>query len=290
MLAKTNPSRPDVDIPVDLIDAAVAAPETLRSKFEQMSLDHELSLVGSLLKKKKPHHGKLDSSVVEYNFGWDLLYQDLRRIVDFAAATSQRYSELKALHKARGLARSSRLHPLWSSSSETQSGPFTAWSLENGDVEVINHRYSSSQQWASSKWLADPGGSLPTDAELLQQARFVVHGWNASPSTFWEAVPWSWLIDYFVNVGDVLAATRNAVGAYPTNGCIMRRQVTTSKQEVTAHSSWLQVIPAVAQFTTKERWLHDEVQFGFWTVPFIGTKQLVTMADIALGRSPSSRR
>lgn len=55
----------------------------------------------------------------------------------------------------------------------------------------------------------------------MEDLRFKLWNWgaNISPSLLWELTPWSWLIDYFSNVGDVLsnmdsALTSNLVAKY----------------------------------------------------------------------------
>lgn len=47
-------------------------------------------------------------------------------------------------------------------------------------------------------------------------ARDAVLGLTLDASTAWEKIPWSWLVDYFSNIGKYLAAHRNIVPAQCT--------------------------------------------------------------------------
>lgn len=55
-------------------------------------------------------------------------------------------------------------------------------------------------------------------------------------STIWELIPFSWLVDYFVNIGDTLTALEQSDVVEPYDICIMRtRTVDTSLQ---MESAW----------------------------------------------------
>jgi hypothetical protein len=43
--------------------------------------------------------------------------------------------------------------------------------------------------------------------------------------TFWELMPWSWLIDWCTSYGDILAATRNAIPVTWSKVAIMRETI-----------------------------------------------------------------
>jgi hypothetical protein len=47
-------------------------------------------------------------------------------------------------------------------------------------------------------------------------------------AVIWEAIPFSWLVDYFVNVGDALSAIEDTDKVLPVDICIMRERRITS--------------------------------------------------------------
>lgn len=46
-------------------------------------------------------------------------------------------------------------------------------------------------------------------------------------SNLWDALPWTWLIDYFSSVGDVLEANQGRHLVKPSGGCIMTTTIET---------------------------------------------------------------
>jgi hypothetical protein len=48
-----------------------------------------------------------------------------------------------------------------------------------------------------------PASKLPPELDLLGN----VLGFHSTPKLLWDAIPWTWLIDYFANVGDFLEAS-----------------------------------------------------------------------------------
>jgi len=44
-----------------------------------------------------------------------------------------------------------------------------------------------------------------TDDQWSTKAKLALFGLNPTPSLLWQVMPWSWLIDWFSNVGDVIA-------------------------------------------------------------------------------------
>jgi hypothetical protein len=61
-------------------------------------------------------------------------------------------------------------------------------------------------------------------AELNQLAWKTTFGITSHEmlATAWELTPWSWLTDWFSNVGNVIAATNNSVGCTWGDVCYMR--------------------------------------------------------------------
>lgn len=264
VLAKTNPSRPEVSVPNFLF---------------------ELKDIPEMLHLKGQSHSKTrrSNSVAAYNFGWNLLFQDITRLLDFTSQVDKRVKELTRLHQKGGLKRRRTVY----SEQVTQRDPSTDFQTFNVHVSGQRSRTTTRKAWVTVRWKPDSPG-MPTAEDLVHQARAVVHGWDFSSSglasTIWEAIPWSWLTDYFFNMGDFLNATRNAVGCQPVNACYMVRTYTKWLTEVTGVSPGFTAHPATGVFKTQSRVLGLASLDA--SLPFLSNQQMATLLGIAanLGR------
>lgn len=264
VIAKTNPSRPDVSVPNFLVELK-DIPEMLH------------------LKGQEHHKGRAGSSAAEYNFGWGLLIQDLHNLLDFTHQVNNRVKELKALHSKGGIRRRRTVY------SETVTKRATGQTFQSfnctvsGDQTATTHR----EAWVTVRWKPDDI-AMPSADDLLQQARFAVHGWDPSSgglaSVIWEAIPWSWLADYFGNMGTFLNASRNSVGAQPVNACYMVHTVTRWDTIVRSVSPGFSATPSSLKYETKSRTLTSASLEAH--LPFINARQLANLLSIVsnLGR------
>jgi len=258
--AATNPSRPDVSVPNFL--------------YELKDIPELLHLKGREHAKKRP-----SNTAVEGNFGWDLLFKDVARIIDFSGSVNKRVMELKRLHSKGGM---KRRRTVFSGSGSVDTST-SNWSFEVSISSPV-HIESYTKQWVSVRWVPD-SPNIPSADDMLHQARLAVHGWDGSSSglaaVVWEAIPWSWLADYFGNVGAYLNANRNSVGAHATNVCWM--------QEI--HTEWTYGpfnISNPTRFTCTPGYYRQTEKFRVLaeasltaTLPMLSHKQLSTLSSIA---------
>jgi hypothetical protein len=272
--SRTNPSRPEVSVPNFL--------------WELGDIPKKLFERGLRLSKRKPRDGEtIDSaldtnnrdgndSVAEFNFGWDLAFRDLFKLISFSSYIDKRIAETQGAFDKGGLSRSRTVwHDEVSSSTPNVL-------LQSAIVTVIGTRTKSttSRMWGSVRWKPTVP-TPPSAAELRSTMQLAVHGWNLSPATVWEALPWSWFIDYFYNVGDYLNATRNAVGLAASTGCVMQHTRTVWTDKITSVSPSPQYTASGYRVVleTKSR---TPTPIGIDArVPFVSGKQLVTLLSIA---------
>lgn len=196
LLRMTNPSRPTVDIPVFIAEL---------KDFPQL-----FKIVGDTALKT------LAKSNLSFWFGWKPLASDLLKLMDFARHTHNRYNELLRLYNG-GLSRTVTLDTLSYSENRT-----LLYGIYDGNYWYSNEALTSSLTIRGHvKWKPT---TLPpkTDAEYIALARRAALGLTIDPATFWELIPFSWLVDWFSNVGDFLMYKRNIVPAVAYDTCIMR--------------------------------------------------------------------
>lgn len=260
--AKKNPSGPTLDVPVFLSELR-DLPHMVRNAFASHS-------------QKKPPTGSKDS-VLEWNFGWEQLYRDMGALLAFGKHVDSRMTTLKQL-ATKGWCSSGPV-TIWSDRAEASGSPLTFHSTE-GTIQGYYHTTTVAKRWGSAKWLTQNPEAFPqSESDQRFLAGVTVHGWRLSPATVWQALPWSWLVDYFVNIGDFLEATRNTIGAELDGGCCMTHTVTTVKQVTTSCPPWFTFRPGSLTVSWKERSVGSVgIQAN---VGFLSPRRLVNLVALA---------
>lgn len=205
--ARTNPSRPYVDVAVSVLELA--------------DLVHSIKSIGDTILRKAAARN------LELQFGLLPLVGDLDKMCNFHEALDIRLEELHRLQRSHG-SRRTKQHGTFSKSGYWQ------FQAQTQGVNASIRSYSNTVQKVSShcRWL--PTGSfrrLGNDAvrRLASDALLgiVRKNWfRADMSTVWNAVPWTWLLDWAGTVGNYFAANRNIVPCYLA-GCSVMRETTT---------------------------------------------------------------
>lgn len=215
LLSMTNPSRPVVDLPVGIAELR-EIPKLIKESGEWVTRLH------NTWKRRRPVASLEQNSAdyLAYTFGWRPLIRDLRNSLLFTTHFHKREVELRNIFEGGGI---SRRRQLWEAD---VTGPITRPVLISQVGNIIRVQYqivTRRRVWGTVRWLPDPSKSPPvTDLEYLQLARKCVLGLHADPAALWQALPWSWLVDWFTSAGDYFEAQRNTVPAYATKGCIMQ--------------------------------------------------------------------
>jgi hypothetical protein len=209
-LAHTNPSRPYVDLPVfayELKDLPGLMKYYAEIGYKQFR-DRPIQELGGLY--------------LQHEYGVKAFFRDLFRMMDFQKATERRLREFKNLRDGKsGLGRTSTV---WSDKSSSIHYEYLTPLYQEGNVVIITVR-TDRRKWLSLRWTASEDFQSLSDTQLLDRMMKVMFGLEPSFATIWEAMPWSWMIDWYSNIGDVYAASRNSVGAVASDICIMKSTV-----------------------------------------------------------------
>lgn len=207
--ASTNPSRPYVDIPVNLVELGDIV-KAIRDRGRGIITDAwELITTPRMTR----HARNAARTNLAYQFGLAPLVGDLVKLTQFRRMFNQRMAEVEKLQGPTGLRRTLRVD---GGSVQFQSGLIymqsTLASTDSPDIRWDG--LTTVDVKAHVRWSI--GGGLPnvTPSALMES---LVHrsllGMTLDASTFWELLPWSWLIDWGFGVGDYLKATRNILPA-----------------------------------------------------------------------------
>lgn len=203
-LANMNPNAPVVDIPLFI--------------FEFKDFPAMLRNMGNVLGKRM-NPRDIPEGWLSYSFGWKPLVNDLLSLFDFTKQMEDRLAYLRRLehggHIRRSLGGGVVQHYVTPNGYSTIAVTGKGNAL-TADVEVVEKQ----RVWytANAK-LLDPLPLLLSEQRALSQD--IVLGLNVDPSTVWNMIPWSWLIDYFSNIGDVMLAYRGGLRFSCTRMCLM---------------------------------------------------------------------
>lgn len=259
VLARTNPSRPTVSLPLFIYELK-ELPDLFRREY------------GGLIRKAA-------SNNLKYQFAIKPLVSDLMGLFNFGQHVRNRTVELEHLFKS-GLRRK---RIVFEGSVDTRLSDVTMQSLH-----ILLHyngvHVSREKVWGYVEWV--PTSTPPkTDAELLNLARRAALGLTIDPATAWNAIPWSWLVDWCSNVGDYLSAYQNIVGASPRNMVVMRHRRSETKWSIASYDN---VYPGIVfpdnTYTreTKSRQATSPSLSAY--LPFLSGRQLSILGSLAILR------
>jgi len=252
-VARSNPSRPYVDIPVNVLELGDIA-RTIRRE--------GLNILNPRVAGRQN---------LRYQFGIAPLVGDLVRLTQFQDQVNHRIREMDRLAGPTGLRRTMNVGS-WSTNASysrvMQSNQYF-W------TDIV--RQTTRQQVrAHVRWNAAYSPNQLTAADRQRLAMRSVLGLTIDNSTLWEAMPWSWLIDWCSNVGQFIATTRNIIPATLSGVHIMRETI--SRFETTGGTN----SPIRVDLHTKTRAPSFVAPIAHF--PFLSGGQMGILASLAVTR------
>lgn len=193
--ARTNPSRPYVDVPRAILDTEPEFRFGRRLRNRGYQLNRIIRRIGG--------------GWLTWKFAVQPLVSELRRSFNVIDQVQRRVKEINRLYDRNGMRKT------------VQQGVFSASSKLNQTVQSSGMTISrpfdvltSVRCWSHVRWAPSGRISLPSNAEIQALAeRSVMVNSLIDFSTLWEITPWSWMADWFSNTSEYLATTRNTVPA-----------------------------------------------------------------------------
>lgn len=106
-----------------------------------------------------------------------------------------------------------------------------------------------------------------------------------TPSLLYQVTPWSWLIDYFSNVGDVISNLSSANEVVAKNACVMGYRVMDVKVEDFCRSSTSFPNPFITDYSFEMKCRATASPFGFGlTGDTLSPRQLGILSALGLSR------
>lgn len=218
-LARTNPSRPTVDV--------------WNFLFELKDIPQMIFQIGNLMRKYGTNPSKnwpksqelirdIGSGYLGWTFGWDQLGRDLMKLCDFVGSVEKRTEEFRRL--SHGSLRR-RVDLINHTELVTVNDAFYCGPLYQSKVKASLKVGAGHRLWVRVRYKPTAETFSILGGDQLELARSIVWGHKPDWSTIWNAIPWTWLVDWFSTAGDFFAANRNRLAVSVDDIAIMRWKV-----------------------------------------------------------------
>jgi hypothetical protein len=175
----------------------------------------------------------LGSEYLNVVFGWKPLLNDLRKMYYLWQELDKRLAQI-VRENGRNIRRKATISDDVTTSQTSQAYGFAYANVlgsppnyfDSGKSLYTVTTTTKTRLWFSGSYhyyIPDVGSS-----QWTQRATRALFGLNPTPSLLWEVMPWSWLIDYFGNMGDVISnMSPNAVDNLTLRYSFTMKHVTT---------------------------------------------------------------
>jgi hypothetical protein len=282
LLAASNPSRPQVNLPVFWLELR-ELPDMLRQAgriakriyFDRGSWSN-LIRPGSVTKD-------MAAANLAIQFGWTPFVSDLWKIATLQDQVEKRRQELSRLYD-KGLRRRLSL----GSAAISVEGSAQIWSTLGIGTTVATKTVHAAEAWGVARW--KPNGNvprwIPTNGDLRRQ----LTGMSADAilTNLWEGLPWSWMVDWFIPVGETITAMNRTV-AVPVSAWVMTRRTTTihyAGRKIVQSAIPFEVTPGLHKSKNHFRSAMSETIPGVQaSLPLLGARQLSILGSLAIMRA-----
>ena len=266
-LANLNPNRPAVDIPLFL--------------FELREFPRMLRDLGEVL-SRRVHPSDVPNGYLAYSFGWAPMLSDLASLVDLTKKLNQRLAYLKkARNGGISVSRSLGRNESRASGGEYNLLPngYGQYGLRSTEVTTTTDKF-----WMTARMHITE--DLPPPEEIPEFLLKNYLGLRLSPATLWNAIPWSWLIDYLLNIGDLMESTGGKLAWTTPKMCIMHRSEAVSRLENKRSELGLTWNGGDHMTTvTKRRSVHVNPTPNFAFRPFLTSGMVANVGALILARA-----
>lgn len=280
-IASTNPSRAHVSLPVFGVEMRelphlVKQTGSFLNKWHRAARSNKL---GDLKKSLSPK--ELANANLALQFGWKPLISDLKKLLDFQGAFDKRMDELNRLSQGQGLKRSHSEGTKTSSYYDDSIALQTYLEL----IRAHENRESSVRRWSSVRWKPSNAILGKSNQDLRRIATRHFYGLDKSQliQNVWNLIPWSWLVDWFAGVDDLLGASNNSL-AHSPKVCVM-----THSQETRTYSVYYIKFDRVScsdgrlQLEHKQRYVAGSSVSA--SLPILSGRQLSILGSLAITKS-----
>lgn len=213
--ARSNPSRPVVDVPANILDIGTAPTRILRD------ITDLFGRRGPSRPPPRPSPRELarggGEAWLNYQFLIRPIVGDIVKMANISDQIRRRIDEINRLYTTNGIRRTMNIGAGSVQAVNNITLQSAGGLLINKQVTTI----TTARKSVHIRWAPTTRCGLRPPANVIRAwAVQSVQGMTLDLSTLWEITPWSWLADWFTDIGSYLKATRNIVparmiGAWP---------------------------------------------------------------------------
>jgi len=218
------------------------------------------------------------SETLRLQFGLKPLLKDILRTINWAEGVNKRLKVLQRFRDSGGYRKTVTLDKLSNSQANNNIVLQSAGAFFTDSFETIGHRVIRGH----ARWLPTVDFKNIAQDEMVAMAKRAYFGMEFSFSGYWEAMPWSWLVDWYSNIGNLLELTRNTVPC--TLGSLTIMRTTTSESVTHTYDDGIRIIkPGIVIKERKERYpgtVALDVQ-----LPLLSGEQMGILASLLVMKS-----
>lgn len=177
-----------------------------------------------------------------WRFALKPMLGDIRKLLKFQKVVAKRFALLEKLKDGREKGRWVRRKSSLSREGFFQDDGSRILQSEAALVTAKRYTILSKDEWITARWKLSNDVVLPEDdVELAKLAARLCYGVTSFEllQSAWELMPWSWLVDWFVPVGDIIASFNNSLPCVQTGGCWCRTTQSKSRYYSVTTPSWV---------------------------------------------------
>lgn len=273
-IAQCNPEKPIMDLPLFL--------------FELRELPRLIKDTGdALLSRGTRVLRDPGGTYLSYKFGWAPLFSDLRNLLNLSNSIEQR---IKSLNEGAGERNYKAKLPGRNLSLGASSGYHV---YSNSRIYYRKKTTYHETNWMTCKYSVNPEDLPSLDDGMKDRFQWALGLKGNSLVTTWNAIPWTWLIDYFSSIGSYLEATRGVIPFRAYDMCIMTRREFRETIDLDYATGWISspsVSPGLGHRIHERRQIYPFPTAKISFTPFLTEGQFGILAALAASAVSGSSR
>lgn len=262
-----------------------------------------LSLVNLYTSAPRNRFQKAGGEYLNVEFGWKPLISDLTKILK-AVVNSKEILEQYRRDSGKLVRRRVSL-PVEISTNEYEYAPDRGRAALYGAAHVLENTFASrkvqvmdrisTETWFSGafSYYLDVGDDALSKLTRYEQYANKLLGSRITPSVLYELSPWTWLADWFGNIGDILsnASAFSEDGLVIRYGYLMRRTVATRYLSYTPVSNEFGVSRTLrTSYRTERKERAKATPYGFGiNSDALNVRQIAILTALGMTKSPTPR-